>query len=167
MSRYVDEIVDDFNRQFKGTHLMAAVDKVFLDTDAVLFRFIDEPGIVIEVPLKAHYFSECTMSLPRYLDFKFNFSKIDNFIKRILDTPKSKLLSEPKYVVMPENLDSSRGPQCLTTDVTGRVFFAAKKNGLKQKFSFDELQEIINRTADGAGISWLTPVVNQYKKLVE
>ncbi len=162
---YIDEIVNELKQNLTGSDLRVKVHK----SKSNGYMEINDmaAGFMYRVPFEAVYVSQCEMaSQCFYLDNE-DYRAIDKAIKQILKTPATKLLAEPKYVVMPENLDSSHGPQCLTTDVTGRVFFAAKKNGLKQKFSFDELQEIINRTADGAGISWLTPVINQCKKLVE
>ena len=92
---------------------------------------------------------------------------IDGAIRKVLATPSSKLLAEEKYTVSPDGLDSSRGKQYLSTDGADRIFFAAKNNSLKQSFTNDELQSIVNFTADELGISWLTSVINQYKKPVE
>ncbi len=159
----IQELIDEFNKKYQVRDLVATLvqDSAYLKIDAT-------NKLMALVPLEAVYIPQCTIETPfKNVMTNEELAAIDKLIKKVLGMPTSKLLSEPKYVVMPENLDSSRGPQCLTADVTGRVFFAAKKNGLKQKFSFYELQDIINQTADETGISWLTPVINKYKKLVE
>lgn len=164
--KLINELAEELHQKIEDPNLVIQFcdyDDYSRDYVAINDRFMNE---VARIPLKACYLSQCNLNLPKLNLKNADLLAIDSFIKKILGTASSKLLSEPKYVVMPENLNSSHGPQLLSTDDKDRIFFAAKINGLKQTFTHDELQELIYRHADGAETSWLTPVINQYKKLV-
>lgn len=163
---YINKIIDELNKNLKDSKIKATFCKTpNHNADCVYFSHPDD-GLVARIPLKAFCISQCDMRFSYYGLDNENYRAIDKAIKQILQTPATKLRAEPKYVVMPGNLNSSHGPQLLTTDSNGRIFFAAKINGLKQTFTHDELQELIYRHADGAETSWLTLIINQYKKLV-
>lgn len=122
------------------------------------------------VPLAAHCFSQCEIytSKMTFSPTHELYRLVDRTIQKILKTPATKLTAEEKYVVQPPQFNSSRGAQLLSTDGSGRVFFAAQKHGLKQSFTNSELQGIINQlsTVDG-DTSWLTSMILSCKKLVE
>lgn len=165
--KLINELAEELHQKIEDPNLVIQFcdyDDYSQDYVAINDRIIGE---VARIPLKACYLSQCNLNLSRLNLSNAESRAIDSFIKKMLGTASSKLLSEPKYVVMPDNLNSSHGPQLLSTDSKGRIFFAAKISGLKQTFTHNELQELIYHHADGAETSWLTPVINQYKKLVE
>lgn len=159
----INQIVDELNEKIKGTDLMACADE---HNFQVLVRGTSRA--VVNIPLPAYYLSQCYINLltPNVGASNGLRRTIDKTIRKILATPSSKLLAEEKYIVAPDGLDSSHGQQLLSTDGMDRIFFAAKNKSLKQSFTNDELQNIIDQNVC-LGISWLAPVIYQYKKLVE
>ena len=154
------------------------LDKKIADTDlTVIYDFADDclklydqyDSCVVAVPITAYYISQCYFHLAGMVALSNQEHRvIDETVRKILATPVSKLEAEEKYVVQPPQFNSSNGVQLLSTDGTDRVFFAAKKHGLKQSFTNNELQEIINQlsTADG-DTTWVASMIVSNKKPVE
>lgn len=161
----INTITDKLREKLADTVLIVTYD------DATnCLKIYDQYGCcVAAVPITAHYISQCYFHLESMTELSNQeYRVIDETVRKILATPASKLEAEEKYIVAPDGLDSSNGQQLLSTDGIDRVFFAAKKHGLKQSFTNNELQEIINQlsTADG-DTTWVASMIVSNKKPVE
>lgn len=161
----INTITDKLREKLADTVLIVTYD------DATnCLKIYDQYGCcVVAVPITAHYISQCYFHLAGMVSLSNQeYRAIDETVRKILATPASKLEAEEKYIVQPPQFNSSRGAQLLSTDGSGRVFFAAQKHGLKQSFTNSELQGIINQlsTVDGS-TTWLASMILSYKKLVK
>ena len=77
-----------------------------------------------------------------------NFYALLNLINKFVNTPVDKRFSEKKYRVRLKGFNSNKGRQYLTAERSngGKVFVCALKPGLKQEFTSDEINKIINRS---------------------
>ena len=96
-----------------------------------------------------------------------NFYALLNLINKFVNTPVDKRFSEKKYRVRLKGFNSNNGQQYLTAGRSGenRLFACALKPGLKQEFTSDEINEIINRL-DFKG-TWRTDMVRTGLEPVE
>ena len=158
-------IADELNEKLTDADLTVTYD---IPNDCL--EIYDQSGCcVAAVPIAAQYISQCYFHLASMAELSDQEHRvIDKNVWKILATPASKLEAEEKYIVQPPQFNSSRGAQLLSTDGSGRVFFAAQKHGLKQSFTNSELQGIINQlsTVDGS-TTWLASMILSYKKLVK
>lgn len=158
-------ITDELRKKLADTELGVTYD---IADDCL--SICDQYGTcVVSVPITAHYISQCYFHLAGMAEVSNQeYRVIDEIVRKILATPASKLETEEKYIVQPPQFNSSRGAQLLSTDGMGHIFLAAEKSNLKQSFTHNELQEIINQlsTVDG-DTTWLASMIMEYKKLVD
>lgn len=160
----IETITEQLKKKLANTDLIVIYD--FADDCLKLYDQYD--CCIAVVPITARYISQCYFHLESMTELSNQEHRvIDETVRKILATPASKLEAEEKYIVQPPQFNSSRGAQLLSTDGGGHIFMAAKKSSLKQSFTHNELQGIINQlsTVDG-DTSWLASMIVSYKKLV-
>ncbi|AYP98134.1 hypothetical protein DVR01_01055 [Limosilactobacillus fermentum] len=89
-----------------------------------------------------------------YLDFYKpcgdlgNFYELINLVNEFVNTPVEERKPESKYRIRLKGFNSDNGHQyltCHTHDATGKLFACAPNPHLKQEFTSDEINKIINR----------------------
>ncbi|MGK4125667.1 hypothetical protein [Limosilactobacillus vaginalis] len=139
----IDEFIEKVNRNDR----MEAE-----EIDGVITIYNDSDHEVIDIPNGATNLLEIDFieSYSRYNFGKPSREYLSALIEEFLHTPIKERFPEKKYRVRLRGFNSDNGHQYLTTKKTdgeSRVFACALRTDLKQEFTFDEINKIINRPA--------------------
>lgn len=131
-----------------------AIDGVFAikQNDRIVISPHDETDYFINIPIDATSFLDLDIFVTSpSLYFAKNVRElVSAIIDEFLTTPIEERSPEKKYRVRLRGFNSDNGHQYLTTKKTdgeSRVFACALRTDLKQEFTFDEINKIINRPA--------------------